>query len=70
MVTLGLAREGTGRMVGNSYLGITSRLPFIRRHPNLCGSMQIEHYVHVKIPETILTGGGSSGSGCSGQAAY
>ena len=58
------------RIVGNSYLGITSRLPFIRGHPNLCGSMRIEHYVHVKIPETILAGGGSSRSGLSGQAAY
>src|SRR5437016_946156 len=44
----------TGWLVGNSYLGITSRLPFIRGHPNLCGSMRIEHYVHVKIREPIL----------------
>lgn len=39
-------------------------------NPILRRSMRIQHYVHVKIPEIILAGGGTSRSRLSAQTAY
>src|SRR6266852_3067684 len=51
----------SGRVVGNPYLtGLGKGCPSSEDNPILRRSMRIQHHLHVKIPETILAGGGRS----------